>query len=42
MVTPIHYNSNPMAKGTLAEFQAAMQGSAARVVGMSEGQTVSF
>lgn len=41
-VIPMHYNSNPIARGTLAEFQAAMQGSAAKVVGMSEGQTVSF
>ena len=28
-VVPIHYNSNPLAKGTLAEFQAAMKGSKA-------------
>lgn len=41
-VIPIHYNSNPLAKGTLAEFQAAMKGSAARVVPMTEGQTVEF
>jgi L-ascorbate metabolism protein UlaG (beta-lactamase superfamily) len=41
-VIPIHYNSNPLAKGTLAEFQAAMQGSKARVVPMTEGQTVEF
>lgn len=42
MVIPIHYNSNPIAKGTLPEFQAAMQGSSIRVVPMSEGQTVEF
>jgi L-ascorbate metabolism protein UlaG (beta-lactamase superfamily) len=42
MVIPIHYNSNPIAKGTLAEFQAAMQGSTIRVVPVSEGQTVEF
>jgi L-ascorbate metabolism protein UlaG (beta-lactamase superfamily) len=42
MVIPIHYNSNPIAKGTLLEFQAAMQGSSIRVVPMSEGQTVEF
>lgn len=43
MVVPIHYNSNPIAKGTLAEFQAAMQGNTStRVVPMSEGQTVAF
>jgi L-ascorbate metabolism protein UlaG (beta-lactamase superfamily) len=41
-VIPIHYNSNPLAKGTLAEFQAAMGGSAGRVVPMAEGQTVGF
>lgn len=41
-VIPIHYNSNPLAKGTLAEFQAAMQGSAVKVVPMTEGQTVKF
>jgi L-ascorbate metabolism protein UlaG (beta-lactamase superfamily) len=41
-VIPIHYNSNPIAKGTLAEFQAAMQGSPIRIVPMTEGQTVSF
>lgn len=41
-VIPMHYNSNPLARGTLAEFQAAMQGSTARVVGMSEGQSVEF
>jgi L-ascorbate metabolism protein UlaG (beta-lactamase superfamily) len=42
MVIPIHYNSNPIAKGTLPEFQAAMQGATTRVVPMTEGQTVSF
>jgi L-ascorbate metabolism protein UlaG (beta-lactamase superfamily) len=41
-VIAIHYNSNPLAKGTLAEFQAAMGGSAGRVVPMTEGQTVAF
>jgi L-ascorbate metabolism protein UlaG (beta-lactamase superfamily) len=41
-VIPIHYNSNPLAKGTLAEFQAAMKGSTVRVVPMTEGQTVQF
>ena len=39
---PIHYNSNPIAKGTLAEFQAAMRGSRLKVVPMTEGQTVQF
>ncbi|MDB5883180.1 MAG: beta-lactamase domain protein [Ramlibacter sp.] len=41
-VIPIHYRSNPLAKGTLAEFQAAMQGSPVRVLGMTEGQTLEF
>ena len=43
-VTPIHYNSNPIAKGTLAEFQAAMQGapSGITVMPMTEGQTLSY
>lgn len=41
-VIAIHYNSNPLAKGTLAQFQAAMQGSAVKVVPMTEGQTVQF
>lgn len=41
-VIPIHYNSNPLAKGTLAQFQAAMTGSAVRVVPMAEGDTASF
>ena len=42
MVIPIHYNSNPLAKGTLAEFQEAMKGSPIKVVPMSEGQTLEF
>jgi L-ascorbate metabolism protein UlaG (beta-lactamase superfamily) len=41
-IIPIHYNSNPIAKGTLAEFQAAMQGSSIKVTPMIEGQTVEF
>ncbi len=41
-VIPIHYNSNPLAKGTLAEFQAAMKGSKTKIVPMTEGQTVEF
>lgn len=41
-VIPIHYNSNPLAKGTLEEFQAAMKGSAVKVVPMTEGQSVQF
>jgi L-ascorbate metabolism protein UlaG (beta-lactamase superfamily) len=41
-IIPIHYNSNPIAKGTLAEFQAAMKGSSIKVTPMAEGQTVEF
>jgi L-ascorbate metabolism protein UlaG (beta-lactamase superfamily) len=41
-VIPMHYNSNPLTPGTLAEFQAAMKGSTIRIVPMTEGQTVSF
>jgi L-ascorbate metabolism protein UlaG (beta-lactamase superfamily) len=41
-IIPIHYNSNPIAKGTLAEFQAAMKGSSINVMPMTEGQTVEF
>jgi len=40
MVIPMHYNSNPMTKGTLAEFQEAMKGSSIKVIPMTEGQTV--
>jgi L-ascorbate metabolism protein UlaG (beta-lactamase superfamily) len=39
---PMHYNSSPMTPGTLAEFQAAMKGSAIKIVPMTEGQTVEF
>jgi L-ascorbate metabolism protein UlaG (beta-lactamase superfamily) len=42
MVIPMHYNSNPMTKGTLAEFQAAMKGSNIKIVPMTEGETVQF
>ena len=42
MVIPMHYNSNPLAKGTLEEFQNAMKGSKTKVVPISEGQTLSF
>jgi len=43
-ITPIHYNSNPIAKGTLAEFQAAMQGapSGITIMPMTEGQTLTY
>ena len=39
---PMHYNSNPLAKGTFAEFQAAMKGSPIKIIQVSEGQTISF
>jgi L-ascorbate metabolism protein UlaG (beta-lactamase superfamily) len=42
MVIPMHYNSNPLAKGTLAEFQADMKGSKIQVIPMTEGQTIQF
>ena len=42
MVMPIHYNSNPLTKGTLAEFQEAMKGSSTKIVPMTEGQMLSF
>ena len=42
MVIPMHYNSNPLTPGTLAEFQAAMKGSSITVVPMTEGQSVEF
>jgi L-ascorbate metabolism protein UlaG (beta-lactamase superfamily) len=42
MTIPMHYNSNPIAKGTLAEFQAAMKGSNTQIIPMTEGQTVQF
>lgn len=42
MVIPMHYNSNPLASGTVAEFQEAMKGSKIKIVPMTEGQTVQF
>lgn len=42
MVIPMHYNSNPLTKGTLAEFQAAMKGSSIKIIPMTEGETVQF
>ena len=40
MVIPMHYNSNPMTKGTLAEFQEAMKGSNIKIIPMTEGETI--
>jgi hypothetical protein len=42
MVMPINYNSNPLTKGTLAEFVEAMKGSKSQIVPMTEGQTLAF
>ena len=43
MVMPIHYNSNPLTPGTLAEFQAAMKGSKGiKIIAPKEGETVAF
>jgi len=42
MVIPMHYNSNPLAKGTLEEFQNAMKGSKVKAVPMTEGQSLAF
>jgi L-ascorbate metabolism protein UlaG (beta-lactamase superfamily) len=41
-VIPMHYNSNPLTPGTLAEFQAAMKGSKVKIVPVTEGQSVEF
>ena len=38
MVIPMHYNSNPLAKGTVAEFEEAMKGSSIRILPMTEGK----
>lgn len=46
MVMPIHYNSNPIAKGTLAEFEPAMKAGDGmgdiKIVAPKEGETVQF
>jgi L-ascorbate metabolism protein UlaG (beta-lactamase superfamily) len=42
MVIPMHHNSNPLAKGTVEEFQKAMKGSSVKVLPMVEGQTLEF
>ena len=39
-VIPIHYGANPIAKGTAAGFQAALQGSGYKITVMTEGQTL--
>jgi L-ascorbate metabolism protein UlaG (beta-lactamase superfamily) len=42
MVLPMHYNSNPMATGTFAQFAEAMKGSSVKVLQMTEGQTMAI
>jgi L-ascorbate metabolism protein UlaG (beta-lactamase superfamily) len=42
-VVPMHYGSNPLTKGTFAQFEAAMKGhSSTKVIGMAEGQQIDF
>ncbi len=42
-VVPMHYGSNPLTKGTFAQFEAAMKGhSSTKVIGMTEGQQIDF
>lgn len=42
-VVPMHYCSNPLTKGTFAQFEAAMKGhSSTKVIGMTEGQQIDF
>jgi L-ascorbate metabolism protein UlaG (beta-lactamase superfamily) len=41
-VIPMHYNSNPLTPGTLAEFRKAMEGSDIKVIGLGEGQVAEF
>jgi hypothetical protein len=39
----MHDGSNPLTKGTLAQFEAAMKGdTSTRVIGMTEGQMIDF
>jgi len=42
MVIPMHYGSNPLTPGTLAEFEAAMKGSNIKIVPFTEGQKQSL
>ena len=41
-VIPMHFGSNPLTKGTSAEFIEAMKGANTKVIVMTEGQTVEF
>ncbi len=36
MLIPMHYNSNPLMPGPLAEFQAAMKGSSVKIFPMTD------
>jgi hypothetical protein len=38
----MHFGSNPLTKGTSAEFIEAMKGANTKVIVMTEGQTVEF
>jgi len=42
MVMPMHYGSNPLAKGTVNEFLQAMKNSKSKIIQMVEGQTLEF
>ncbi len=41
-VIPMHYGANPLARGTPAEFSAAMAGSAVRVIIAKPGEVLTF
>ena len=41
-VIPMHYGTNPLARGTAKDFSAAMAGSAVKVIVATPGQVVSF
>jgi len=41
-VIPMHYGSNPLAKGTAKEFSDAMAGSAVKVIVVTPGQSIGF
>jgi L-ascorbate metabolism protein UlaG (beta-lactamase superfamily) len=42
MVMPMHYGSNPLAKGTVEEFKDSMKNSTIKIIQMTEGQTLEF
>jgi len=41
-VIPMHYGTNPLAKGTATGFVSALQGTGYRITVMTEGQTLEF